>query len=33
MDERWFRMIFKTLMTLLAVRLLWNAASEVGWIG
>ncbi len=32
-DERWFRIIFKTLMTLLAVRLLWNSASELGWIG
>ena len=33
MDERWFRIIFKALMTVLAVRLLWNAAGELGWIG
>ena len=32
MRERDFRLIFRILMTALAVRLLWMAAVEMGWI-
>ena len=33
MKEDWFRVLFKLIMTLLALRLLWNAAREFGWVG
>jgi uncharacterized protein len=32
MKEEWFRLSFKVVMTLLAVRLLWNAGRELGWV-
>ncbi len=32
MREEWFRTIFKLLMTLLAIRLIYVAASKSGWI-
>lgn len=30
--EEWFRIIFKVCMTLMAMRLLWIAARDIGWI-
>ena len=33
MNEGWFRILFKVIMTLLALRLLWTAALELGWVG
>jgi len=32
MREDWFRLTFKIVMTLLAVRLLWTGMEEFGWI-
>ena len=32
MREEWFRMAFKLMMTLLALRLLWVAARDFGWL-
>ena len=32
MKEDWFRLGFKLVMTVLSLRLLWNAGQEIGWL-
>lgn len=33
MTNRWFSLAFNVVLTLLALRLLWQAAQSAGWFG